>query len=127
MRPGHDRPVNATAGRVVAQGESYEFPVTSIIYDSPTPLETWTPIDPYWKDLSGLKIGRLLVIGFSRDFKGKWVCRCACGTYCVRSKKALTSTTHQPLPCHQCYRLAVKRKSDFFKRTGKDACVSDFL
>lgn len=127
MRSGHERPIDSTAGRVVAAGEHFEFKATSVIYDSPYPMPTWFPTQPTFKNLGGMKFGRLTVIGYSSEHSGKWVCRCSCGMYCLRRAKALTSTVHPVLPCHQCYRLAVKRKSERFRLTGRDSEISEFL
>lgn len=127
MKYGHEIPIDATAGRVVARGEHFEYKATCKIYDSPYPMPTWVPEQNTFRDISGMKVGRLSVIGYSAEFSGKWVCRCACGMYCLRKAKALTSTTHPVLPCYQCYRLAVRKKSEYFKKTGKDCEISSFL
>jgi hypothetical protein len=127
MKNGFDIPVNAVAARVLSVGERHEYAATAIIYDSPFPMPTWIPDQPSFKNLTGLKVGRLTVIGYSSEFKRRWVCRCACGMYCLRKSKGLTSTENPVLPCHQCYRLAVRKKSDFFKRTGKLSEISEFL
>lgn len=127
MRPGNDAPVNRTASIVISAGQHHEYKATAIIYDSPYPMAICAPKNPNFVDMSGRRFGRITVIGYSKDFPGKWVCRCACGVYCLRKGRALRSAEHPVLPCYQCYRLAVKKKSEYFKATGRDSAITQFL
>ena len=127
MKVGHERPINSTAAAVTSNGQHHEYKATHLIYDSPFPMPTWLPGNPNFIDMTGQRFGRLTVFGYSKEFPHKWVCRCACGMYCIRKTKALTSTTHPVIPCHQCYRLAAKKKSEYFKATGRDSEISQFL
>jgi hypothetical protein len=59
-------------------------------------------------DLTGLRVGRLHVIGLlQRDNNrqpGVWVCRCTCGDYCGRKAKALRNPDAKPetMMCQRC-------------------------
>lgn len=126
MQSGNSRPINKTAALVVSGGQSYNFKETSPIKDSPFPLPTRPLGQNEKEDLSGRKIGRLSVVGRSATDNGKWVCRCSCGTYILRKSKSLLAESGKTCPCHQCERLAVSKKSEYYRRTGKDICTTEF-
>lgn len=93
-------PINTTAARQLAPGESYTPAVDVKDYwpDLP-PLKTRAEMDqserrnPCWRDFTGKTFGRLTVIGVlvkSNDKRpASWVCRCKCGGYCSRTAKSL--------------------------------------
>lgn len=128
MKAGHEIPVNATAGRVMSSGEHHEY-LTNSSVDSPLPLplrEIDSAISdcPGFKDLSGLRVGRLRVVGLSTTLR-RWVCRCDCGIYTLRTPKALKNGS--AAPCSQCYMLARAKRLDLIRRTGKSVNSEDFL
>lgn len=132
MQAGNERPINGTAARVMARGESFEFTENEYISDSCMPLPTReiTPemlLNSSFTDLTGKVFGRFTVIGLSISRDSKWVCRCVCGTYILRKVKGLKDGGAANSPCNQCYRLAVLKKREYFRRTGKQLGTEDFL
>lgn len=128
MKIGHEVPVNTTAGLVISSGESHDYVQSLGSPDYPLPLPVARaplPECPNFVDLTGRRVGRLAVIGLSADKRGRWVCRCACGMYTLRTAKALKNGI--AAPCTQCYKLAMAKKSDYFRRTGIHREVEDFL
>lgn len=82
-------------------------------------------------DFTGLKYGRSTVLGIQKDRVAKnhrWVLRCSCGTYLLRTAKALrTSTRRETFACYDCITLARLKRHDYVRRTGKEADTEDFL
>lgn len=131
MRVGHDIPANATAGRVIARGEHFEYRAHAGSSDSDLPLPTRQLTDeiranPAFRDLTGLTVGRLRVVGLSEKPK-RWVCRCSCGRYVLRKTVALITGSAASAPCDQCYLLALSKKHDLMRRTGKIRSTEEFL
>jgi hypothetical protein len=131
MKAGHEIPVNSTAGRVMARGTHFEYKANENSSDSDLPLPT-REIDeavasnPSFVNLSGMVIGRLKVVGLSTK-KRRWVCRCSCGRYVLRKALALTSGSAASAPCDQCYLLALAKKHDLLRRTGKIRNTEEFI
>lgn len=62
---------------------------------------------PLFRDLTGLKKGRLTVVGRCDTVNGngsKWLVRCTCGRYEVRRTKALRPVNPNDR-CNECYDL----------------------
>ncbi len=114
-------PVNKTAAIVVSKGVEYVAPKKVLTGDSDVPMPTRRPPKDAL-DLSGVRRCRLVVIGLSSDVAGKWVCRCDCGTYVYRSAKAIKNERNNDR-CEQCRHLAHLRRTDEFRRTGKNRIV----
>lgn len=126
MKAGHEVPANATAARVVARGESFEYRTQAWSQDSPLPLPTMpVPNNGTLPDLTGSRVGRLRVIGYSADRKARWVCRCDCGMYTLRKTPALRNGTSAP--CDQCYLLAASKARAHNAKTGDSKRGGDFL
>ncbi|MNJ36336.1 hypothetical protein D3C77_311200 [compost metagenome] len=125
MKIGHETPINGTAARVVARGESFEYrPLSTEVCSSlPLPVKP-TPDD--MPDLIGEKLGRLTVIGVHFQGKGRWVCRCSCGNYVLR-KSSVIRASAADAACAQCYLLAVSRRQEFIRRTGKERHTREFM
>lgn len=127
MKPGHSTPLDKTAALVVGKGVHHEYSTHEGNRDSPLPLGVKEfVVQPDTVDLSGLRVGRVLVIGPSVDFNQRWVCRCDCGTYVVRKSKGLKQGV--AVPCGQCHMLALAKKKEYIRRTGRfDRECEDFL
>ncbi|WP_207285199.1 hypothetical protein [Pseudomonas sp. FW300-N2A2] len=131
MKVGHEIPANATASRVMAKGIHFEYKANESSSDSDLPLAT-REIDealtanPSFVNLTGMVVGRLKVVGLSTKNR-RWVCRCSCGRYVLRKALALTSGTTAGAPCDQCYLLALAKKHDLLRRTGKIRNTEDFI
>lgn len=131
MKAGHDKPVDAVAARVVGKGEQFEYQAASTSLDSDLPLAV-KPIpdaaqaNPSFKNHTGERFGRFTVIGLSADRKGRWVCRCVCGRYSMRSSSAIVSSAEDAC-CDQCYLQAVSKRHEHLRRSTKDRPTKDFL
>ena len=119
------RPVNKVAARVVANGESFELRTLPTEVCSGLPLPT-KPVPGGVEDLSGRKFGRLTVIGLSADLRGRWVCRCTCSNYVIRRTAAVLNAAPDS-SCPQCYLLAVAKRHEFIRRTGKERHTREFM
>lgn len=131
MKPGHERPVNRLAARVVGAADSYEFKMSDGAVNSFLPLPT-RPVSraeacqPCFTDLTGTKLGRLTVVGISAEVLARWVVRCTCGTYGLRTARAIKAAAPDAC-CHQCHLLALAKRKDINRRTGKFVPVEDIL
>lgn len=117
-------PVNATAARVVARGEAYESKKKVLVTESPFPMRTRPPLKNSI-DLTGIRQGRLVVVGLSEDKRGVWVCRCDCGVYCHRKAKAIRNPRNHVDRCEECRHLAHLKRNDHYRRTGKNLKILD--
>ncbi|MGE0590903.1 MAG: hypothetical protein AB7G23_02985 [Vicinamibacterales bacterium] len=118
-----DRPVDATAARVVGPGEVYQSRKIGNGVDSDVPLPT-RPIhasergQKAFVDLTGRRQGLLVVIGKS-PLEGRWVARCACGMYTIRRSKALTNPANREIDrCERCRQVAFLRKDSTWRQIG---------
>jgi len=125
MKVGHEMPVNGVAARVLARGESFEFRALPTEVCSPVPLAV-KPVPEGVEDLKGARFGRLLVAGLSQDVKKRWVCRCSCGNYVLRRAEAIKKAAVDSA-CPQCYLLAVTKRNEFTRRTGKERPTREFM
>lgn len=123
MKVGNEIPINKTAALVMSRGESFEFKVHESNICSPYPLPT-VPIHHNEIDLTGLRIGRLMVIGKSEK-AGLWVCRCVCGNYALKRTKPIKIGTASA--CDQCWLMAAAKRNEYFQRTGIHRHAKDFL
>ncbi|MCO7563552.1 hypothetical protein NJI34_00225 [Pseudomonas sp. S 311-6] len=125
MKPGFETPINGTAARVIARGESFEYrPLESEVCSStPLPIKL---ASADLQDLTGTKFGRLTVVGYSADKSRRWVCRCSCGNYVLRRTKAVEQAAPDSA-CPQCYLLAVSKRQEFIRRTGKERHTREFM
>lgn len=131
MKPGHERPVNRLAARVVGAADSYEFKMSDGAVNSLLPLPTRLisraeACQPCFTDLTGVKFGRLTVLGISAEVLARWVVRCVCGTYGLRTAKAIKNAAPDAC-CHQCHLPALAKRKDLARRTGKLVPVEELL
>ncbi|WP_247842251.1 hypothetical protein [Pseudomonas sp. MWU12-3103b] len=131
MKNGNDRPVNSVAARVVSRGESFDYHVDEKHADSELPLSIRQPTDlelclPGFLNLVGVKFGRLIVLGISAETKARWVCKCVCGYYVLRTAKAIKAGAKGSC-CNRCKLLANAKSAEYFRRTGKRVNSEDFL
>lgn len=117
MRPGNETPANATAARVMAKGEHFAFSgdITEVCADIPLPIKEKPK---HTECLAGVVFGRLRVIGLSASVNSRWVCRCICGNYVLRKATAIKRAASDAA-CQQCRLLAIAKRNEFTRRTGK--------
>lgn len=128
MKDIHARvPVDAVAARVVSTGEHYDpglriaQKIARECSDLPIPTRpVQVPGGGQFIDFTGHTVGRLTVVGLSVEMKTgsrgqvKWVCRCVCGRYCIRSTKALKSGHDDSNECAHCYHVSLLKKRGSF-------------
>lgn len=120
MKDLHRRvPVDRTAARVVQPGEAYVPAVKLGTYDVRDIPPGVRPVPVNGVDLTGLACGTLTVIGLAAALKGRWVCRCACGRYVVRTAKALRNPENVAQDaCPYCLHVRRLRRHSTFQQTG---------
>lgn len=135
--------LDSTAGRVTARGDHWEprkpRPESISHWDAPPPMRSFvTPNGGANVDLTGTRFGRFTVVGLLAEAGGKnrgdrWVVRCACGDYEVRSPKAIRlilagfgELERNPMAgrCYDCMQLE-KIKNDYRKKGS--ASLSTFI
>lgn len=101
-------PLNVTAAVVRdGVGEIWDPEVTDGRTHSANPLPI-LPCEPGMRDLTGLVVGRLTVMGFHGRRKKSnrfWSVRCVCGAYEARNERKLLEdrpADYAPLECAKC-------------------------
>lgn len=125
MKIGHEKPVDATAALVVSRGEHFEYVQLGTELCTPLPPPT-KAVGAEEEDFTGIKFGRLAVIGRHAGGKIRWVCRCVCGNYCVRRPVAIRQAAPDSA-CPQCYLMAVSKRHEYIRRTGKEKSTAEFM
>lgn len=125
MKPGYESPINGTAARVIARGESFEYRALDTEVCSPVPIAI-KDVPAEILDLIGAKLGRLTVVGLAEQGKLRWVCRCSCGNYVLRRSQTVQKAAPDAA-CPQCYLHAVSKRHDFIRRTGKERHTREFM
>jgi hypothetical protein len=116
------RPVNVTAARVTQPGpRGLDIGKRGEVL-SPTPLPM-RPVPAQIPDMTGQRCGRLTVIGLAvqraQRGKSRWVCRCVCGYYALRSTKAITNPDNQVHErCERCRQVANLQRETERRRLG---------
>jgi len=110
-------PIDSTAYKVTSKGIQYE-PVKDIrTADSSLPIATRRVLQG--KNLIGRKVGRLSCVGLARDTPNRWVMRCLCGTFTLRTAKAINNIENTQDRCERCRHYAYLRRNEIFRRTGE--------
>lgn len=112
-------PVDRVAVRVSGPGEHFEPRKCVLTNDSDLPLAA-RPAPANARDLTGLRFGRFVVIGFSSDHRGHWVVRCDCGRYSTRRARAIKNRANSDDRCEHCRHLAFLQRDAYWWRTGRD-------
>lgn len=123
-------PINRTAALVTQKSPEYVSlkRIQNTESRNPLPMRVMTPLElnnPSVPTVIGLSIGRLTVIGKYKDGKG-YVCRCSCGTYCIRQSKAILNKNNVQDRCEECRHLAYLKRDEVKRRTGKDVDIRNF-
>ncbi|KJS40374.1 MAG: hypothetical protein VR70_05915 [Rhodospirillaceae bacterium BRH_c57] len=113
------RPTNKTAAMVMAKGFEYQPDKkinTPHHWDAPQQVR---PVPKNTQDLTGLRVGRLRVIGLLID-KPLWLVRCDCGKYEARRSKSLKNERNSGDRCEICRHHNYLMMADEFRRTGQN-------
>ena len=120
--------INTTAANAIKGGFSHEVKIDP--YDSIAPIKIGTR-SPDVPNVIGVQFGRFRVLGSTGRKAGKggatWVVRCSCGTYSVRTTKAIRNPKNSKDACGRCRHIAFVKASYVFHKTGKNVCGVDFL
>jgi hypothetical protein len=107
MLPLTHHPVDRAAGMALARGVHFDVRVGDHHVHSDAPLPT-RPLPAINRatlpDLTGQVFGRLTVVGLARDVPKRWVVRCRCSRFELRSTKALRDSDPDRMRCMACER-----------------------
>lgn len=121
MKDIHARaPIDSTAARVTSQAPDYQLTEmkTESSWDSELPIAV-SSLPRFVDDLTGCKLGRLIAIGYHSTRRSgqkkklvhhKWVMRCACGRYTVRTDKAIKAQSDPDHCCGHCNYMSIVKK-----------------
>lgn len=123
--------INKTAALVVGTGTHYVPNKKVLANDSDLPIATRLLTKAELRqscfiDLAGARVGRFTVIGAARDFSGRWVVRCDCGTYSTRKTKAIKNSKNIQDRCEHCRHLAFLKRNEQWRRSGRCSDIRDF-
>jgi hypothetical protein len=127
---GNSTPVNKTAALVMSKGFNYKSnkkiqTIESENHLPSRPANSKDLINKSFIDCTGMKVGRLTVIGIYLLGKG-WVCRCDCSVKCVRKQKSILNKNNTQERCEECRHLAFLKRDEIWRRTGKNADIKSF-
>ena len=111
-------PVDRVAARVLrGNGVHFDPQKKVLTADSDLPLAVRAARcnetrNPTYMDLTGVSFGRFRVIGLSREVREKWVVRCTCGRYSMRSAKAVKNPRNSSDCCEHCRHLQFLQRED---------------
>jgi len=112
-------PVDKTAAMTMARGVRFE---NNVNFDCHNHWEacppTRNPDKTCHVDLTGETCGRLKVIGLHATIKKRWVVRCSCGDYEIRTTRALRNPNNFGDRCLLCRNLAFYKKDYAFHKQG---------
>ena len=71
--------------------------------------------------LFGQKLDSQYEYRYNNNGKGKvrWVVKCRCSRYSIRTYKAIFSVNNQKDCCSECYNLRIIKSKEYYKLTGK--------
>jgi hypothetical protein len=123
-------PIDKTAAKVIGTGNHFEPKIKPHSHEyvhSDIPLPIKSPLamsisqfknNNQFVDLTGAKIGWLTVVGASPEYHGRWVVRCVCGAYEIRTAKAIKNKKNDEDRCIVC--RAVKHITTYKSNGSKE-------
>ena len=91
--------------------------IDSNYWENPRPMID-IPDNPNFRDYTGLKFGRVVVMGYLG--KSRWQCQCQCGKYFARRSKVLSRELRKDEElCYECYQFTRIKKQEYHRKTGK--------
>lgn len=127
----HSKPSNKNAAMAVSGGLNYspsekehqDFdapPAYWLLRDLPERFATQQQIMHTCAAMYGLKSFRLTVLGLAKDEKrangARYVCKCSCGMFCLRSAKQLRAVKYQS--CGVCKQNQSRIIQEYHRKTG---------
>lgn len=115
-------PINKQTAIVVSEGYSFESKKIIQAADSHLPIPT-IKLSNGMKDLTGIKFGKFVVIGFAKKDPDRWVVKCFCGVYTIRKARAITNPNNTVDQCAMCQQLEYIKHQELRKRIGDKADI----
>jgi hypothetical protein len=114
------RPVNKAAGAVLGRGVHWDGSGKEARKTWDGPPKT-RPVPANVEDLTGVRFGRLVVLGLMDGSQGKprWVVRCSCGLFEVRKGQAVKNPENANDRCSKCGYWHHLRRREIYDRTGQ--------
>lgn len=109
-----DRPANRTAGMVLQKGEHFEEPNYTNLFKAPLLLIKYKGK----RNLSGKRFFQFTVIGYlgMNNRSGRWLLKCDCGSYTVRSERAIKKIVEKNGKCSRCSYLDYIKSETYRER-----------
>ncbi|MEY2117100.1 hypothetical protein [Rhodanobacter sp. FW106-PBR-R2A-1-13] len=121
------RPVNRVAKDVIGGGEHYEHVPkgqSNVDQQHAYPTRELAEIPVNLRHLLGYRYGRLTVVGLAL-VPSRWVVRCNCGTYSLRTTKAICNPINNIDSCQSCQHKLFLRRREIYQRTGREPELAD--
>lgn len=127
----HRDPVDTTAAMMFSTGN--KAPEQKVFSKQLLHTETCPPILTAedvrrilnMDDLTGKRIGRLQVVGMSRDVRKRWVVRCDCGAFEMRSARSIRNPENRGDRCIKCRAVAGFKRHHHWFITGRELDIRD--
>lgn len=122
----HRLPVNKTAALVIGKGVAYlpgKIDADRIHSELCPPIRRHLLLTS--DDLTGTRLGRLAVVGMHAKKNGRWVVRCDCGIFEIRTAKGLRNPENRGDRCVECWKVAGAKKHHHYLTTGREIDVRD--
>lgn len=122
------RPIDKSAAVVVSRGTHFvpklKDEPTTVEQRHPLPIRPIVEVPVNLRHLVGYKFGRLTVIGFSTQPK-RWVVRCACGIYLIRTSAAIKNPENGSDACRTCWMALYQQKREMMRRLGREVTIKE--
>lgn len=114
-------PIDRVAARVAGKGVEFKSRKIVLTADQPTPIEVrpLSAVPTEHRDLVGRQFGTMKVLGLS-FVPSRWVVRCICGVYTLRTARAIRNPDNASDCCEQCRHLLYLKRNEYWRRTGKE-------
>ncbi len=119
----HRAPVARTAAMVFSKGVAApDVKITCEHWEVCPPLKPkkLTSFQLTSDDLTNCRRGRFVVMGMARDHKARWVVRCDCGDFELRTAKALRNPRNSDDKCVKCCKIDQAKRHHEFVTTGRN-------
>jgi hypothetical protein len=122
----HRDPVNKIAAMMFSRG--VKAPSANMgdmtHWETCPPLHTKSKVSEICKasgkDLTGMRLGRMTVVGLSSEISARWIMRCDCGDYEPRKAKSIKNPNNSNDCCVICRKIDYAKRKHYYHMTGKD-------
>lgn len=112
-------PINSQAAKTMGRGIQYEHKFKDGApehWKAPPKIRKAGPTTH--EDLTGTEFGWFKVIGLHAERRGRWIVRCSCGDYEVRTPKAIKNPMNSNDKCRECRNIEFLKDLDYSLRHG---------